>query len=228
MKKQDKSLYSSKWKTEKMRAVLDKVGSTLPPIPIPLPEDSSEESEDVEVEAQSGVIFSRKEVETLTAVWRDVGEANLQLIEEVEATRNQMEEARRWITKLSGVVIAGVVGFLCVISFKLSGMITATDEISKEMKQASTVSASLDQNVKATLGAVRATADVVAAKIEADTKAMGPNITPEGARLRDQAERAQRTSLEAEIKMTDQPKKRDAAVKALNQLNRAAQRKGSK
>lgn len=160
------------------------------------------------------VKLSPAQVDALIEQLREIAKANIDLIEQAEAMQMESEASRKRSSRLQWLVsIAFIFGSFLAFGTYLN-VTAATREMNAEIVGSKKAFDALDENVKLTLGAVRAISNAHAAKIKADIDMdAGADAIAKQA-----ADDAQKKVAEAEVKMTKDPAEKAKAEKRLKQI----------
>ena len=157
-----------------------------------------------------GVRLSNDQVNLLIKQLREIAEANIELIAEAEAARDESDLVQKRTRILQRLVsFAFIVG--CIIAaITYSTVRSAMKNIREEVKTTSSAFKLLDKNISLTLEVVRTLSDAQAAEMKANGA-----TTPEVAH---KARIAQRKATEAETKIQQDPVKKADAESRLRKL----------
>jgi hypothetical protein len=188
--------------------------SSTPPSVVAHTLESSDEA------ASAAMVLSRDQVIHLVKSFKAIGEANIALIEEVQETNEQNSILVRKNELLSKGInrVAYLVTGLSLFSFIIMSVVYLKfGEVQVDVAQSRSGSVQLQEDVKATLGVVRANAEALSYKVKADI-AGDPVVTPEKEKAKVAADNAQKKALEVEAKLAPNATARADAKKKLENL----------
>jgi hypothetical protein len=163
--------------------------------------------------AVSTTALGDEHVKDLITALRTIGQANVELIDEITETRVKMMSTAKLI-KMFGVFVLALTVLSTYTAFEvLKGFkrnLTVVGNLSGTVKV-------LNKNTLATLEAVRANAVAISAKTEADLEVIS-DLSPSDLNARNAAFNAKKTALQAESEV-GAPKQRARAQEQLRHLN---------